>query len=237
MCTLLQSAEKKLKSPIDWIARVWTIGTILIVLLNHFNWIPGYQIVRYRSDSISPYISLFPGEQIQLDFSFHDTTPRSAVTSADWRISQNSQILFEKNELNPTVTLPLTNGGIYQLMLTAITDDGTIKKGQTNINVAQVSPIIVRSPTPNQLLLTSQNTTNVLLNKIKSNGVELYAGNNEWINPKSMATLGGGVVIQLQQNQNIALFNNKILFRTKESENYLSSYGSAYYSTGVNSNK
>ncbi|MBX9587122.1 MAG: hypothetical protein K2X50_07665 [Gammaproteobacteria bacterium] len=194
------------------------------------NLIPGYYLEWHRIDSLEPIINLFPGEQIGLDMEFYDSFPRKNISSASWKVIRGNDVIFNEDGLEPTFTLPPTEGGIYKLQVEATTIVGSKRKGESAFYVIQDKPKTKRIHMSTSVKLTPQDTNPSLLKNIQSNGAEVYSGNGRWTAIKVLKT-NDGVNLSFKPNEDISLYgdNNKLLFRSKNEINKLSSYGSAHF--------
>ena len=75
---------------------------------------------------------MFPGQQIRLDFNTLDGTFKNEIKNVKWTILKESKNLFEIDGLTPTIKLPTTERGIYQLKISILTSGGKSKKGDLN---------------------------------------------------------------------------------------------------------
>jgi len=203
-------------------------GFIVIVwgLLSYVDLMPFYQIKLYKVNSVTPTISLFPGQKIRLDFDFHDALAQQDVASAIWYLVKDGKKLYGVNGLRPTITLPPAEGGIYQLEVFARMDDDKTKSGKINLYVVQDKPEQITVPQAVQLTATIDNNSPEFLKKIQMSGAEVYSGEGKWTKVQTISTSGNKAVIEVKPNEHISSFNNQLLIRAQDSFNDLNSYGS-----------
>lgn len=209
----------------------YTIYSLIKSLVIWLNLWPGYYLEWHRVDSLEPVIYLFPGEQIRFDMEFYDSFPKKKISSASWKIIKGTKVVYNQDGLEPTFILPTTSGGIYKLQAEAMTVIGEKRKGESTFYVIQDEPIIKKIINPASIKLTPQDTSLSLLKSIQASGAEVYSGNGQWTTINVLST-NSGVDLSFKPNDDILLYrgNNKILFRSKNEINKLSSYGSANFS-------
>ncbi len=130
----------KLSTYVEWLTSLYTILTIMWCVLSYLDLMPFYQVKLYKVNSLTPTVTYFPGQNLRLGFDFHEGSSKLDITSAKWSIIKDDKTLYQLSGLEPTITLPVNDGGIYQLSLVATTTDGTLKTGSTNVYVVQDKP-------------------------------------------------------------------------------------------------
>lgn len=125
---------------------VWGVLSILFILANWLNIIPFYEAKLVKKDSVLPKVNLFPGKKIQLDFDSVKPIESTSIMNAEWNINNLKTTSFTSYVLKPTITLPPTIAGIYNVSLKLDMDDKSILKGFTNISVVQneAEPIVIK---------------------------------------------------------------------------------------------
>lgn len=202
---------------------LYTAYSIIKTTLISLNWIPGYICEWHETKSITPFINMFSGQEVRLDFDVYGDIPKKSFKLASWQLS-NGPNIQTSNELTPT--FPLTEGGIFEVSLTAKLDDGSLIQGKTNLNVIETKPKVVTANTPTTIPLT--HTTTEQVKKIQSTGVEVYSGNGKWQTVQS-SVVNGTATLQFQPNQAIPTFSGQVLYRTQDTKNNLSGYGAANF--------
>jgi len=196
-------------------------------LLSYWDLMPFYQVKLFKINSITPTISLFPGQKIRLNFDSHQAITRGDISSADWQLLQDNKVLFEEKGLEPTIPLPTTEGGIFQLKVIATLNDNRIKSGQINFYIVQDIPKQVTFSSYTEVNLTTENNTPAFLKNVQQHGAEIYAGNGEWKKVDATTASKNNVTVKLKANVPISSFNNEMLIRAQGSAKDLSNYGTA----------
>lgn len=213
---------------------VYTLITLIFfACLYGYNYLHGYRVEWHKSDLITPIVNLFPGQKVRLDFDLNGSVYRSQIQSIFWKISKGSKDFGISNDSTPAFVLPLTETGIYQLSLTAITSEGFKMNGQSNLYVINDKVTTMKPREQAEVQITSTNTTPANFKNIQSKGVEIYTGGGEWKAVENVSTDKNAVVVKLPANASVPVYNNQILFRTKEQVNKLTDYGSVPFSNTV----
>lgn len=214
---------------ISAICVVITVWSPLSYGLHLLNWIPDYDFEGHRTNSITPIINLFPGQKVRLDIKPHGPFNEQNVKSAKWTITKDSHH-FDVDGLKPTIKLPPTTGGIYQLEVEANTLDGEIKKGESTFYVVQDTPKTITFNTATQVKLALQNTSPPLLKAIQSEGLQIYS-HNQWIDAKNVSATSNVLTFTLEPNESISMYGDErqIFFRVKNEKTKLSSYDTAHF--------
>lgn len=209
------------------IVNLYTLSTIIWGLLSYFDLMPFYQVKLFKINSITPTISLFPSQKIRLNFDSHQAIARVDINSANWQLLKDNKILFEEEGLEPTIHLPPTDGGIFQLKVIATLNDKSIKSGQINFYIVQDTPKQVTYASYKVVNLTSENNTPKFLKNVQQHGAEIYTGNGQWKKVEATSASENNVTVKLKANEPISSFNNEMLIRAQGSAKDLSNYGTA----------
>lgn len=211
-------------SVIDWAIRISTIASILWCVLSYLNIMPFYQIKLVSVNSVSPTISLLPGTQIRLGIDNHDNSLKGDVASVKWSLIKGLNT-FKFDGLEPTITIPPTESGLYVLRVIVTMLDGNIKQGQTGIYVVQDKPIVVTLTKHTQFKLTANELNPVSFSKYSSgNNIEVYSGGGEWTKAKIINSTNEDIIFELKQNQSITTFNSKVIIRLENAPHDLKGY-------------
>jgi hypothetical protein len=214
--------------------KIYGVVMLFWGLFSYFDLMPFYQVKLFKINSITPTVNLFPGQKIRLNFDFHQVIARQDINAANWQLLKDDKVLFEEKGLEPTISLPLTDGGIYQLRVNAKLIDETIKTGQINLYVVQDIPkqvILLHSAEVN---LTTENNTLQFLKNVQSNGAEVYVGNGQWAKVEIGSSSENKVAVKFKPNEPVSSFNDEMLIRAQGSAKDLSNYGTAQIPYGYN---
>lgn len=196
-------------------------------ILSYFDLMPFYQIKLFKINSLTPTISLFPGQKIRLNFDSHQTIARGDINSANWQLLQDNKVLFEEKGLEPTIPLPPTEGGIFQLRVIATLNDNSIKNGQINFYIVQDTPKQVTFSSSTEVNLTNENNTSEFLKNVQEHGAEIYTGKGQWKKVETVSSSQHKVAVKLKPNEPVSSYNHEMLLRAQGSIKDLSNYGTA----------
>lgn len=199
---------------------IFVVGNFLIWM----NLIPSYEFKRVPSKSVEPKIFLFPAQKIQLNPGFFDGTQVAQIEKAEWYLKKNGKEAYRTEGLQPTFSMPPTEGGIYQLEVKLkLLDEAADRTGVANIYVVQTEDkktVTTKSKIVEKI--TSNRLSEELLKAAKSNGIEVYEGLSKW------KTLPGAQIdstsITIPENTEFASFNGQLMFRVRGDEKDLNKY-------------
>lgn len=202
---------------------VWGALSILFILLNWLNIVPLYETKLISKDSVLPKVNLFPGEQIQLDFDSVKPIEFTGIMNAEWNIKNRKTTSFTSYVLKPTITLPPTIAGIYNVSLKLNMQDKSILKGFTNINVIQneAEPVVIKEQ--KKIEVKFNKSSSFVSAKLKE--IEIYSGNQTWLK-KEIFTSDKGEFINLNPGDKIEVINKGMIIRSGEHPNDLDYYKS-----------
>lgn len=216
-----------IKEWFDWPARIWAVLSIIIAITCYFNLIPGYQVRLIKSNTVTPTISLLPGTQLRLGIDNYDQSIKSDIAEVKWVLKKGTS-RFTFSGLEPTITLPPAETGLYQLDITVTMLDGSTKYGHASIYVVQDKPAIVTLTQPQKFEITSNDTNPELIKNAQppNSTVEVYSGNGKWTKATKISQDKNTAVFELNINDVISSFNNQIIIRSEGANERLNNYGS-----------
>lgn len=198
----------------------FVVGNFLIWM----NLVPSYEFKRVPSKSVEPKIFLFPAQKIQLNPGFFDGTQVAQIEKAEWYLKKNGKEAYRTEGLQPTFSMPPTEGGIYQLEVRLkLLDEATDRTGVANLYVVQSEDKkVVAKKSKIVEKITSNSLSEELLKEAKSNGIEVYEGLSKW------KTLPGVQIdstsITIPKNTEFTSFNGQLMFRVRGNEKDLNKY-------------
>lgn len=216
-----------IKEWFDWPARIWAVLTIIFFLLCYLNLVPGYQVRLIKTNTVTPTISLLPGTQLRLGIDNYDQSIKGDIADIKWVLKKGTS-RFTFSGLDPTITLPPTETGLYQLDIVVTMLDGSIKYGHASIYVVQDKPAIVTLTQPMKFEITSNGTNPELFKNAQppQNTIEVYSGNRKWTKAKKVSQDNNTAVFELNTNDVISSFNNQMIIRSEGAKEQLNSYSS-----------
>ncbi|HHW3787017.1 TPA: hypothetical protein ACT9MN_001686, partial [Legionella pneumophila] len=196
-------------------------GAIIFIwyILSYFNIAPFYEIRLIPTNSVDPYINVFSGQDIQLDFNQASYYPRSEIQKVTWEVSDGSY-RYPASGLRPIIKLQDSYEGIYNLSLEVSLMNNKVLRGKTNIYVVQQKTNIIQKPKTIQFNIgkqTPSGSTNYFFPPEIENAniqkIEIYSDNNKWINKDIIKEQGNSYSVTLSPLDQIKTVNDKIIMR------------------------
>ncbi|CDZ76810.1 hypothetical protein BN59_01086 [Legionella massiliensis] len=209
----------------DWANRgciAWTIGTIVYLIVCLFNLVPTYETKFIKKNSVIPKINLFPGQKIQLTFDSVEHIDSTEITKVIWQIAYSERKKFTANELYPTIVLPPSDAGIFNLSLQIFLQNNETIEGVTNLNIVQPTPTVMKITEESKIMLN--NSDYPIINS-SDDELEIYSAENQWIK-KTINKNGASSYLKLNPGDQISPINNEIIIRSAKNPNKLESYSS-----------
>lgn len=193
---------------------------------------PFYQIKLIKVNSVTPTFSFLPGMKVRLGFEHHDNSSNSEISSVQWTMVKG-KTFFEFEGLQPTITIPPTESGIYILKVAVSMLGGKVKHGQSSIYIVQDNPISVKLSKPLQFKFTSKEASTYGITKFSGNIIEVYSGDGKWAKAKKISKTDKSFIFELKPNDSITTYNNKIIVRPNGASHKLDAYDSVQMSSDL----
>ena len=129
-----------------WLSRItalWGVVIFIWSLLSYFNIAPFYEIRLIPKNSVEPYINVFSGQDIQLDFDKASYFRNAEIQKVKWEISGGKNS-YSALGPRPIFKLPESYEGIYNLTLEVLLETNKKLYGKTSIYVVQQKTSFVR---------------------------------------------------------------------------------------------
>jgi len=209
---------------IEKIAAIWGVICFAWFILSYFNIAPFYEIKLIPKDSVEPFINVFSGQDVQLDFNKASYFRSSEALKADWKISDGKHN-YMVSGLRPIFKLPDSYEGIYNLSLNVLLINNKMFAGMSNIYVVQQKTNIVKTTKTIEVNIREQESSNFSYihspnfvgEKIKN--VEVYSDNNKWLEKEITKTQGNSFSFKLNTMEQIKTVNDRIILRYKSPDN------------------
>lgn len=203
---------------------IYTFVTAIWTILSWMNLMPFYQVKLYKVNSVTPTINLFPGQTIRFGYDTHTVISQNEILSTQWSLIKNNHTLYKEEGKSPTIILPTTNGGTYQLKATLLMLDKSTISGQSTFYVVQDIPKQVEFANETNIKLATTNSSPELLLKVESQGAEIYS-NQGWQKVPTVVSSQGGLELKIGKKGTFPVYNNQMLIRARGKEEELGSYG------------
>jgi hypothetical protein len=215
---------KKIPECLSLIVNVIGLFGFIFNFLVWCNWIPGYEFKKLLANSVYPQVYLFPAQQIRLSPSFVDKAQNSQVERAHWSLKKYNIVAYQADGLEPTFTIPPSEGGIYQLEVKLkLLDEDKERSGRTNIYVVQDKPEKIKTASKATIKKGMSGLSDELLKAVQVHGGEVYEGSMKWKTIDSSQI--GPASITIPENTELASFKGQAIIRAKGSGKNLLDYG------------
>jgi len=205
---------------------VWLMGAILIIeqIFNLVGWLPGYHIQRIRTDSIKPLLYLFPGQNVRLSGEFFEPV-NSEIENMTWTISKKNQKISSIDGIQPTITIPFGDGGVYNVEVKAKTlDTKKFYQGNASFYVVQDKPKKMLLKSGAKLILNNASSKNAFFDSVAKNGLEIIDSNGQW--KATAAAFDGTSSLVISADTQVGTVDGNVFLRPKGAGNVLN-YGIA----------
>ncbi len=211
----------------DWPIRLSGFIAIIWSILSYYDIMPFYQVKLIKINSITPITYFLPGTQLRLGFESHDNSSNNEIATVKWTLTKGHNS-YEVEGLEPTITIPPTESGLYVLNVAVTMLNGTTKHGQSNLYIVQDKPVMVKLNKPLRLNLsiTDKKNTPTFSDHFHENDIEVYSGNGEWTLAKNASNNRKSINFELMPNDSFTTFDNKIIVRTYGKSKELNNYDS-----------
>lgn len=195
---------------IDFLVKIWGLGTIVMSVLAYMNWVPGYQVKLISKTSISPVVYQFPATTIQLEPDFMDRVESPEINSVRWEIKKageaNYNILSEGKVA--TWTIPPDNHGTYSVRVEAKAR-GQLRSGESSIHVLPTKPVKELEMT--EAIGVSSETIRRL--DLSSFRFQTYRGDGKWAELENVQKEGPFLTLTGSKEDRVKTWDNKVFLR------------------------